>query len=76
VVREIRGKGIIRGVEFTDPRLGEALRKTAVKNGIILRIDPAWFAVSPPLIAEESDIDEMCELIENSIKDALEIVRV
>lgn len=76
VVREIRGKGIIRGVEFTDARLGEPLKKTAVKNGIILRIDPGWFAVSPPLIAEEPDIDEMCELIEKSIKDALEIVRV
>jgi adenosylmethionine-8-amino-7-oxononanoate aminotransferase len=30
--------------------------------------------VSPPLIAEESDIDEMCHLIEKSLKDALERV--
>ena len=73
VVREIRGRGVLRGVEFTAPRLGERLRKTAIQNGVILRIDPGWFAVSPPLIAEDADIDEMCELIEKSLKDALEM---
>jgi adenosylmethionine-8-amino-7-oxononanoate aminotransferase len=72
VVREIRGKGVLRGVEFTNPNLGIALKKTALKRGIILRIDPSWFAVSPPLIAEESDIDEMCALIEESLIDAIQ----
>jgi adenosylmethionine-8-amino-7-oxononanoate aminotransferase len=76
VVRDIRGKGIIRGVEFNDPTLGTALKKTAIQNGVILRIDPGWFAVAPPLIADEPDIDEMCELIENSVKDALEVSRL
>jgi adenosylmethionine-8-amino-7-oxononanoate aminotransferase len=73
VVREIRGKGVLRGVEFTVPNLGHALKKTALRNGIILRIDPSWFAVSPPLIAEEADIDEMCHLIERSVAEALEM---
>jgi len=74
VVREIRGKGVLRGVELTDPGLGRALKKTALANGIILRIDPSWFAVSPPLIAEEADIDEMCALIEKSLVEAIEMV--
>ena len=38
------------------------------------QIDPDWFAVAPPLIAEESDIDEMIDLIEKSLKDALAVV--
>jgi adenosylmethionine-8-amino-7-oxononanoate aminotransferase len=83
VVREVRGKGILRGVELVKdtrtmqpfPELGMALKKTALKNGIILRVDPSWFAVSPPLIAEEADLEEMCELIEKSLREALEIVR-
>ena len=74
VVREIRGKGILRGVEMTGSNLGPALKKTALKNGIILRIDPSWFAVAPPLIADEPDIDEMCHLIEKSLTDAMEMV--
>jgi adenosylmethionine-8-amino-7-oxononanoate aminotransferase len=76
VIREIRGKGVLRGVELTHPDLGTALKKTALANGIILRIDPTWFAVSPPLIAEESDIDEMCSLIEKSLVEAVDKVMV
>ncbi len=82
VVREVRGKGVIKGVELvkdTDtmtpfPELGIALQRTAIKNGLIMRINPEWFAVSPPLIAEESDIDNLYGLIELSLKDAIKLV--
>ena len=82
VIREIRGKGILRGVELVRdtqtmepfPALGEALKTSALKNGLIMRIDPTWFAVAPPLIAEKQDIDDMCERIEKSMIDALEMV--
>ena len=83
VVREVRGKGIFLGVELVRdtktmapfPELGTALKRTALRNGLILRIDPSWFAVAPPLIAEESDLDEMCDLIEGSLQEALREVR-
>ena len=82
VVREVRGRGILRGVELVKdtatlepyPELGLAMKKTARANGIILRIDPSWFAVAPALIAEKGDIDEMCDLIERSLADALALV--
>lgn len=85
VVREVRGRGLLRGVELVQDahtlepfpagrKLGDALRKTALRNGLIMRISPDWFAVSPPLIAEEADIDEMCDRIEKSLLDALEMV--
>ncbi len=83
VVREVRGKGILRGVELvrdTDslepfPELGTAMRRTALRNGLILRVDPTWFAVAQALIATEADLDEMCALIEKSLVEALEQVR-
>jgi adenosylmethionine-8-amino-7-oxononanoate aminotransferase len=86
VVREVRGKGVLRGVELVQDagtmapfpagnKLGDALKKTAIENGLIMRIDPDWFAVSPPLIAKESDIDKMCDLIEKSLVDALDEVQ-
>lgn len=82
VVREVRGKGILLGVELVKdaktnqpfPELGHALKKTALENGLIMRIDPSWFAVAPALIAEESDLDEMIELIEKSLRQALDRV--
>jgi adenosylmethionine-8-amino-7-oxononanoate aminotransferase len=82
VVREVRGKGMLRGVELVRdtqtmtpfPELGQALKKTALQNGLIMRIDPTWFAVAPALIAEKSDIDDMMGLIERSLLAALEMV--
>ncbi len=82
VVREVRGKGMLRGVELVQdtksmqpfPALGNALKRTALKNGLIMRIDPSWFAVAPALIAEKSDIDELCDLIDRSLAEALEQV--
>ncbi len=86
VVREVRGKGVLLGVELVeDPhtnrpfapgrKLGDALKRTALENGLILRIDPDWFAVCPPLIAEESDLDELVALIRSSLEAALARVR-
>lgn len=84
VVREVRGKGMLRGVELVRdtqklepfPELGRALKRTALNNGLIMRIDPTWFAVAPALIAEREDIDELVDLIERSLLDALEMVGV
>ena len=86
VVREVRGRGVLLGVELVQDastnepfpagrKLGDALRKTAIEHGVILRIDPDWFAVAPPLIAEERDIDELYGLIRASLEDALLRVR-
>jgi len=79
VVREVRGKGTLLGVELVRdtqgmapfPELGLALKGTAIRNGLILRVDPTWFAVAPPLIAEEKDLDEMFALLEQSLREAL-----
>ena len=83
VIREVRGKGILQGVELVRdsktmqpfPELGKALKLSALKNGLIMRIDPEWFAVAPALIATQADIDEMCDLLEKSFTEALEMVR-
>jgi len=86
VVREVRGLGVLLAVELVqdattnepfpaDRKLGEALRMAALDNGLILRIDPDWFAVCPPLIAEESDIDDLADRIERSLEQAMAKVR-
>jgi len=86
VIREVRGKGVLLGVEFVEDvetnkpfpegnKLGDALKKTAIANGLIMRIDPDWFAIAPPLISTDAEIEEMCNLIEQSLVDALKIVR-
>jgi adenosylmethionine-8-amino-7-oxononanoate aminotransferase len=83
VIRDIRGKGLLRGVEFgrdsrplpAGKKLGAALKRKAIDNGLIMRIDPDWFAVAPAVIAEEKDIDELVGLIDRSLGQAIEEVR-
>ena len=83
VIREVRGRGVLWGVELAedpagrrpfpaDRKLGVALKRTALENGLILRVDPDWFAVCPALIAQPADIDLMCDLIESSLRQALD----
>jgi adenosylmethionine-8-amino-7-oxononanoate aminotransferase len=85
VIREVRGKGTLRGGELVrdastmEPfapgnKLGNALKRTALENGLIMRVDSDWFAVSPPLIADEPEIQELCDRIERSLQQALERV--
>ncbi|MEM7030322.1 MAG: aspartate aminotransferase family protein [Chloroflexota bacterium] len=82
VVREVRGRGMLLGVELVKdtqsmmpyPELGKALKQTAINNGLIMRIDPTWFAVAPALIAEKDELDELFTLIDRSLLDALELV--
>lgn len=82
VVREVRGRGLLLGVELVRdansltpyPELGTALKQTALNNGLIMRIDPSWFAVAPALIATEADMDELYDLIDRSLLEALEMV--
>ena len=73
LVTGLRGRGMLLGMDFTVPGLGRALKKTALTNGLILRIDPDWFAVAPPLIATEGDLDEMSALLARSLNDAVEL---
>jgi len=82
-IKEVRGKGILRGVLLVKdtennepwPELGIAMKTTAMRNGLIVRIDPTWFTVAPALCAEEEDIHELCDLVEQSLVDALAIAR-
>lgn len=81
VVREVRGRGILLGVEFTPDAVpnkkygtvGAALKRTSQENGLILRIDPDWFAIAPPLTMSDAEMEEMCDLIDKSVKDAISL---
>jgi adenosylmethionine-8-amino-7-oxononanoate aminotransferase len=82
VVREVRGRGLLRGVELVRdtqsmqpfPELGTALKKTALEQGLLMRVDPNWFALCPALTVTRQDIDELIGLVERSLEAALEQV--
>ncbi|MFA7126521.1 MAG: aminotransferase class III-fold pyridoxal phosphate-dependent enzyme [Bacilli bacterium] len=82
VIKEIRGQAMLKGVELdmdaiagNDPKkihkFGEAMKSTALKNGLVMRINPDWFAVGPALTIDHKGIDEMVGLIESTLTQVL-----
>ena len=82
VIGDIRGKGLLQGIEFVrDPRTKEPFPKEtafgvrvgrrALANGLLCRFDPHWLAFGPPLIVTAEQIDEMVELLDRSIAEVL-----
>jgi 4-aminobutyrate aminotransferase-like enzyme len=80
IVGDIRGSGLMIGLELVkdkktkerfDPPLGRKIALTARKNGLILRMDPHWIGLAPPLIISSSEIDEIVDILERSIREVL-----
>jgi adenosylmethionine-8-amino-7-oxononanoate aminotransferase len=82
VVGDIRGKGLLQGVEFVQdpaskkpfaPEVGFGVRvgRRALANGLLCRFDPNWIAFGPPLVATADHIDEMVDLLDRSMTEVL-----
>lgn len=82
IVGEIRGKGLMIGVELVkDPatktpfppelKVGVRIGKRAMRNGLLIRFDPHWIAFGPPLIVTEEDVDQMVAILEQSAREVL-----
>ena len=82
VIGDIRGKGLLQGVEFVQdcstkkafpPEVGFGMRvgRRALANGLLCRFDPNWIAFGPPLVATAEQIDEMVEVLDCSMGEVL-----
>jgi adenosylmethionine-8-amino-7-oxononanoate aminotransferase len=82
VIGDIRGKGLLQGIEFVrntktkeqfpkDAAFGVRVGRRALDNGLLCRFDPHWLAFGPPLVVTSEQIDEMVELLDRSIGEAL-----
>jgi adenosylmethionine-8-amino-7-oxononanoate aminotransferase len=82
VIGDIRGKGLLLGVEFvrdkkTKEQFDESLNfgvrvgKDALQKGLILRFDPNWIAFAPPLIIDSEEVDTMMNIFAQSLQKIL-----
>ncbi len=86
IVGEIRGRGLLLGVELVrdpgtkqkfpaDVKFGLQIGKRALEKGLILRCDPDWIALAPPLIIEEPELDLMVDILAESARETLAALR-
>jgi len=82
VIGDIRGKGLLQGIEFVrnvktkerfpaEMSFGVKVGRRALANGLLTRFDPHWIALGPPLIVTAEHIDEMVAILDRSMGEVL-----
>ncbi len=83
IIGDIRGKGLLLGIEFVkntktkerfapDVSFGTQVGKRGLANGLLCRFDPHWLAFGPALTVTAEQIDEMLALLDRSIGEVME----
>jgi adenosylmethionine-8-amino-7-oxononanoate aminotransferase len=82
LIGEVRGVGLLQGVELVRDRAtrapfapsvrpGKAIERAARERGLLLRCGNDFVAFAPPLTVSEAEIDEMTALLDASIAAAV-----
>ena len=82
VIGDIRGKGLLQGVEFVQDvktkrsfpaeiGIGVRIGRRALANGLLCRFDPNWLAFGPALVVTAEQLDDMLEVLDRSMGEAL-----
>lgn len=85
VIGDVRGKGLMIGIEFVKDtktkkqfadgvNFGQKLGKRALQKGLILRADPHWIAFAPPLVINREETDKMMDIFSESLRETLKQV--
>ncbi len=86
LIGDVRGVGLLQGVEFVKDRTtgepfpprvrpGKLVERAARERGLILRCGNEFAALAPPLVVTAQDIDEMCGILGESIAAAQTALR-
>ena len=79
---EVRGEGLLLAVEFAQGRatrepfpeslkFGGRVHRAARKRGLLIREGPTFVVVAPPLVVTEAEVDEIVDLMDHAIGDAV-----
>jgi adenosylmethionine-8-amino-7-oxononanoate aminotransferase len=82
VIGDIRGKGLLQGIEFVrnqttkerfpaPPGFGVQVGRRALELGLLCRFDPHWLAFGPALNVTQEQLSEMLAILDRSIADVL-----
>ena len=82
VIGDVRGEGLLIGVEFVrdpvtrerypaDVNFGIRVREAARRRGLLLRASHWMLALAPPLTITAAEVDDMLDIIEASLEEVL-----
>jgi 4-aminobutyrate aminotransferase len=69
-VIDVRGKGLMIGVEFADPKLAEEVQWACFQRGLlVLECGKQTVRLCPPLIASEADVETALRIFGEAVAD-------
>lgn len=67
-VVEVRGEGLMLGVEIAEPESAAAIAAGCRRNGLIVRASGASLVLSPPLVITDAEVDELVETLSANVR--------
>jgi 4-aminobutyrate aminotransferase len=68
-VLDVRGKGLMIGVEFADPKLAEEVQWACFQRGLlVLECGKQTVRLCPPLVASASDVDTAVRIFGEAVE--------
>ncbi|HEY4276779.1 MAG TPA: aspartate aminotransferase family protein [Conexibacter sp.] len=67
-VVEVRGEGLMLGVEVQDADTAAAIAAGCRRDGLIVRAAGVSLVLSPPLVISDAEIDELVELLSANVR--------
>jgi adenosylmethionine-8-amino-7-oxononanoate aminotransferase len=82
VIGDVRGKGLLQGIEFVrnvatkapfpaEVGFGVRVGRRALAHGLLCRFDPNWLAFGPALIVTAEQLEEMLAILDRSLGEVL-----
>ena len=74
VITDIRGYGLMAGLDVRQGKVpgahGAELQKKLFWNGLHIKFTGDAAIIAPPLVSERGHIDEMCDILRRTLRDA------
>lgn len=77
VIKEVRGKGLMIGIELTKEGIGGLLMSELVNNGVLVAYtlnNPKVIRIEPPLIISRDQVDTVLKVIADAIEKAHDMI--
>jgi len=71
---EVRGRGLIQGMDCPQPGLASAVSATAFENGLLLETsgpESTVIKLMPPLVIEDEDLEEGLQILSGSLAEVI-----
>lgn len=74
LIRDVRGKGLILGIEFMNKDLAKKIVETAIDKGLLsILTEQKVMRILPPLNVQKKEIDDALKIINESLKEAADV---